>query len=170
MAGLSLTSPTIAVTAIFVVLLTVGGLGYAACTGGLGVGPGKSGSVSIEWASPSSTSVSASYVRCSSTFTASVLQLTVSNLAPGASCALSATLKNVGTLPASLDSEFSVLEPRGCPYFAYSDNVHGLLTDPKLAAGGTFSYHATFSLAPQAGNPCEGKVSNVQVTVTGSAQ
>jgi hypothetical protein len=164
--------PTIALVTILGILLAVGGLGYGASSGkfDLSGGDAHDGKIALLWTTPEHVSGSAAYVGCASSFTTTFLSLHATNLAPQTNCSLSATIKNSGSLPAALDSVFLVISSRGCSFYAYSDNVYADLTDPIIAAGGTFTYHATLSLLSGAGNSCERTSALVLVLITGDGQ
>lgn len=163
---------SIGVAALIVVLLAAAGVGYASSSGALGWnnhdedhGP----RFHLVWALPDSTTGSVPYVRCSTSFVTSSLVLSAANLAPGTSCALSATIKNGGALAAILDSRIFLATPTECPFFTYSDNLHGLSQDPVLSAGQTFAYTAVLGLGAAAGNPCQGTTAVVYVAITGGS-
>lgn len=153
--------------ALALIFLIAGGFGYA-CSSGTweGAGGSRSPSVSLSWTSPDSTTPSVDVVACFSSFTSQVLSFRVTNLAPSTSCALSATIKNSGSLPAALYAEISLSHPANCLLFAYSDNVAKLSKAPVVDPGHPFSYHAVFSLAASAGNACEEKLATVTVTIS----
>ncbi len=160
-------TPVVAVVALAVVFLVAGGLGYACSAGTLSdKNSGATSSIELSWANPIATSPSPSYVGCSSSYTSEVLSLHVTNLAPGASCTLSATIKNSGSLPATLYAEITLSHPVNCLLFTYSDNVAKLSKAPVVDPGHPFSYHAVFSLAASAGNACEEKLATVTVTIS----
>lgn len=159
-----------AVVALAAVFLVAGGLGYACSTGGVGgYGKGPPPAIDLSWTSPVATVRSESFVGCTSSFTPAVLTFHVSNLAPGASCALSATIKNLGTLPVSLRDAISMAHSSSCSYFAYSDNVAGLSKEPVVDPEHLFDYRGVFSLGAKAGNSCEGAVASVTVTISGAS-
>jgi hypothetical protein len=162
-------APVAAIAALAVVFLVAGGLGYACSSGGLNEhGSSPPPAVLLSWVSPESSAPSAGYVHCSSSFTAEVLSIRVTDLAPATFCAVSGTIKNLGNLPLTLRAVITLTEPAGCAQFAYSDNVAGLTKEPVLDPERLFGYHADFSLSAKAGNICEGKSASVLVNIAGS--
>ena len=159
-------------------IASFGGIAFACEQGGGGGGCGDGHGdhqgrncppdLAIIWHSPTSTNPSASPVRCTLGLTTSTLTVAVNRLAPGESCAFSAFLENTGEKAATLNEAVSISHPATCPYFRYSDN---LPTSPPttLAAGHSFPYKATISLAAVAGNACQGALATIHVTITGTA-
>lgn len=159
----------VAVAALAAVFLIAGGLGYACSSGALGAQEkSPTSSIQLSWTSPVATSRSPSYVGCTASYTDQVLSLRVTDLAPGASCTLSGTIKNMGDLPASLHDLITLTHSPACLYFAYSDNLAGLATSPVVDSGHLFDYRSVFSLGAKAGNSCEGSVATVTVAISGS--
>jgi hypothetical protein len=157
-----------------VMMLSIGGIAYAACTGGgAGCGsPGKGGgqcptSLNLIWTEYSTPVPSASTVSCTAAITTStLLTLGASNLAPGESCVFDATLTNTGTIPATLGDVIDPVTP--CTGFSYTDNINQAYPAPGISAGGTFSYSSTVSLSASAGNACQHSSATFAVTITGT--
>lgn len=157
---------------VAVVFLSLSGVAFA-CGGGGGCDGTWGGSHCSErsdlvWVNPAATAPSATWVGCTISFTSSVLTVTVSNLAPGANCQFSGTLKNLGHQSVHLFSQIRAHEHRACPWFVYSDNVVGAVHPPSLAPGHTFSYGAEIALSSLAGNACQGASATFTVTLSTS--
>jgi len=153
------------------VLVGTGGIAYA-CTGGGGGGCGKGGhsclpEVGIAWENPSSAHPSQPSASCSISLSPTTLTVVVHNLAPGTSCAFSALLANVGQKAVTLTESVSILEPRNCLRFLYSDNVpHSPAR--LLPMGGTYGFQGSISLSSAAGNVCQAAHATITVVITGT--
>ena len=158
----------VALAGTIVILLTVGGVGYACTTGWPGSAGGMYSGYSdqIIWSDSLVASATASYVRCILHSTTTELWLTVSDLAPGSGCALNATVRNVGEVAVGLDASIALHESKSCPYFLYTDNVHGLTKDPVVHPSAAFAYHGTFLLKGTATEACQGQSASLEVVVT----
>ncbi len=156
-------------------LVGSGGIAYAWTQGGgggCGESSGDSGSggcpvAGLIWTSPSTIAKPATVTCTLGGLSSSTLTVTVSRLAPGQSCVFYAALENIGEAAVSLAEKVAFSEPSGCPLFGYSDNVP---TSPPavIAPEHVFSFQGTISLAPTAGNACEGAQATLEVTITGT--
>jgi len=162
--------PLAGVVATFLALSGVAfACGYSGqCGGHDGYDHGCSPSNGLEWINPSSTAPSAPSVGCTVSHSESTLTVAVSGLSPGASCSFAGTLENTGSDALSLTATIVATQPHTCRLFVYGDNLVGLAHPPSLAGGHTFAYSAKISLAPTAGNACEGAAATFTVTIAGS--
>ncbi len=157
--------------AVGVLVLAVTGSVAYACggTGSTGCqGSGSRGSQctsGLEWLGPSGATPSAPSVGCSVSLTPETLSVRATNLAPGETCAIYATLYNPGQAPESVSESVTISSPRSCTLFDYADDLPSspLLT---LNGGATFAFRATVGLAASAGDACEGALFSVTVVLT----
>ena len=157
------------VAAIIGVVVLLAVLGFSAASPIFG-GSSRSGgaTVSIVWTTPTSAAPSASYVQCRLQLTSSSLTLSAADLAPGASCAYNAVIRNTGNQLLHLSETSQLTQSRSCELFEYSDDIDGGRAAPEIGPGGSYAYHATFALAPSAGNACQDRSAVLTVVIVGS--
>jgi hypothetical protein len=157
------------------VLASVGGIAFACqqtgggCDSGFDHDDSCSSSPGIEWTTPDGSTASAPTVSCGLSLSSSTLTVTVSNLAPGESCAFHADLRNVGSSSVSITEALSH-SSTGCTGFYYSDSIPTY--HPLAVIGGDSSLvvRGSAGLATLAGDDCEHSSETFVVTVTpGSA-
>ncbi len=159
---------------LVVALSATGAVGYAASAGSVSECSSASAGygnlcaqVDLVWTGPVSSSPSASWVGCDVDLSPLFLRVSAENLAPGDSCGVSATLLNLGEKTLGITETVTLIEPKACSLFAYSDN---LPSSPylELRPLHTFSYQGRFSLSTDATNACEGAGAVFLVEITGS--
>jgi hypothetical protein len=152
--------------------ISLGGIGFSVFTSSVAVQVnGQAGSIQVIWTGPGLPAVTTSnpYVSCTVSLSASVILLTLQNVAPGDSCTLPASdgvqLSNIGTIPATLSQQAHFF-PGPC-YWFFTENygpaiVPNSPTPPAefaTLAGGASApaggYTFTTGLEPGQGNSCE---------------
>ena len=161
----------IAVAALAVGLLAIGGVGFAwggggGCDDHGGHHGGCRSNPQIDWTNPTATGPSVPGISCTVSFSPSLLTEFAYRLVPGSLCYLNGTLTNTGQVPVDLVPHISASLPHGCPAFTYSDNLLSALHQVSLNPGRSFAYKATIAMTPAAGAACEGAHAQFQVTIT----
>jgi hypothetical protein len=156
------------VALVAVVVATGGAIAYAWHTGCVGKNEPSTCHPKLVWENPSGATPSAGGVTCSVSLTPSTLTETVGNLAPGQYCNVHAMLVNTGTVAETINQTVTIIQPAGCHYFGYSDDIPHSPPHKLAPSGGHFEYTAKLSLLTTAGNGCQGKGMTVTVTITGT--
>lgn len=161
----------LALLAVTATLLVFASVAYA-CGVGCGGGDGGKGKCQVEigWEeandSPINPTVVCSVTPLLSSTPAETLTVTVSQLAPGENCKITANLVNLGQVAATLAESISLTEYSAC-HFQYVDNFPSPTLS--LGVGKSFAYSATFGLLSSGTtNACEGHSGTVSVVISSS--
>lgn len=162
------------VVALFALsLLAFTGIGYAAFTTTTSINvTATAGTVGpLDW-SAGAAAPSTSYGVCTvggGGGGGAPMTITMSALAPGDSCTVTATLTNTGNIPASLSDALTSCNDYGsglCSYLGYTDNLAG----GYLSAGGSWTgFSATITLSSGTPTGYQGYSAVFTITVTGSS-
>jgi 5-hydroxyisourate hydrolase-like protein (transthyretin family) len=155
----------LALAAVTVAFLVFAGVAYA-CGGGCGGSKGGC-QAEIGWENandfPSNPTVTCSVVPHLSSSPAQTLTVTVSKLAPGENCKITASLVNLDGKAVTLKESISLTEYSAC-HFQYTDNFPS--PSLNLGAGKSFPYASTFALLSSGTtSACEGHGGTVQVII-----
>jgi hypothetical protein len=158
-----------------VVLVAVGGIGFAAFTATATVnGTATGGTAELYWSGSPAVYTSGYVMGCAPSFSgspATVMTLAPTGFAPGDYCQVYETLVNGGNVGVTLSSAPTITGisgGSGCTTgeWTISDNSGAA---PALAPGNTYSFEVTVSLNSGVTNECQGATASISDVVTGTS-